>query len=170
MMRYRILSVSLILVLTLCHHLSHAQTRKPIIQYTVSMPQPASHYFHVLLTLSESKRDTVTLKMPQWMPGYYQIMNYANAVENVTATESIENRIRATKVNDNTWQIIGTKGRTITLNYDVKADKQFVALERGGIAKGAVESKGNDGNSIACSPRRCNRVNAFGLCGCCQCH
>lgn len=104
-----------------------AQNKTPFLKYTVSMPQPSSHYFHVELYGSGWQDDTLELKMPKWMPGYYQIMDYAKAVENVSAKNREGKNLPLKNINENTWQIVLTKNKTFILNYDVKADRQFVA-------------------------------------------
>ena len=95
--------------------------------YTISMPQPNTHRFHIELKATIFGKDSLSLKMPNWMPGYYQIMNYAEAVENITAQDTSGNSIPLIKTNSYSWRIIGIKNKPILLTYDVKADRQFVA-------------------------------------------
>lgn len=106
---------------------AHAQTTKPVFEYTVSMTDAANHYLHVELHTTGWNKDTVNFKMPKWMPGYYQLMDYANGVENLSAGSKNNKKINAVKINDNTWQLTGTKNNDIILKYDVKATRQFVA-------------------------------------------
>ena len=104
-----------------------SQATRPILQYTVSMPKPATHYYHVELFCRGWSKDTIDFKMPKWMPGYYQIMNYAKAVENFSAKDNKSKRVLVKNLNDNTWQIAVTKNKSFKLSYDIKADRQFVA-------------------------------------------
>ncbi|MFB9076246.1 M61 family metallopeptidase [Flavobacterium procerum] len=103
-----------------------SQTKSPVLQYVVSMPNPENHYFHVELHCSGWQEETIDFKMPNWMPGYYQLMNYSKMVENFTAKVDNKN-IAVKKGNENSWQIKTSKNKPFTLSYDVKADKQFVA-------------------------------------------
>ncbi len=112
---------------TAIQHTVSAQTSKPALRYIVSMPKPDTHKFHMILFANGLSQDTLHLKMPNWMPGYYQLMNYANDVENMSAFDENGQKIDLKKVNSNTWRIIGVKNKTFILNYDVKAEKQFVA-------------------------------------------
>jgi len=89
------------------------------------MDNPAGQIFHVELTCSGLEEDTVILSMPAWMPGYYQIMNYADKIENVKASDK-SNAIPVSKIDNDSWQVISTGG-TFSLSYDVKADRRFVA-------------------------------------------
>ena len=90
------------------------QPTKPLLQYTVSMPKPANHYFHVELYCSGWRKDTIDFKMPKWMPGYYQIMKYAKAVENFSAMDNKDKTVPVKNINDNTWQILLQKTKLLS--------------------------------------------------------
>lgn len=114
-------------VFSLVYSSAVAQTAKPGLQYTVSVPDPSTHSFHVVLNCSGWSKDSIDLKMPKWTPGYYQLMNYAQAVENFTAKDNNGKNLTVKNINDNTWRIIVTKNRSFKLSYDVKTSRQFVA-------------------------------------------
>ncbi len=105
----------------------HAQTSARIFKYTVSMNDPGSHYFHVVLQTQEADKDTVYLKMPKWMPGYYQIMDYAKWLQNFSVKGNKGKKITSLQINDNTWRLTGVKNATYTVSYDIKTQRQFVA-------------------------------------------
>jgi len=100
---------------------------KPVIEYTVSVPQPATHKYHVELRTAGWNQDTVTFKMPKWMPGYYQIMDYAKSVENIFVRDEKGKDLPFQKVNDNTLRISGIRNKSLILSYDVMTARQFVA-------------------------------------------
>jgi len=104
-----------------------AQLKKEMLQYSISMPYPSSHYYHVECIITNWKTDTLDLKMPQWMPGYYQVMNYAEKVENISAIDSHSKKMILHKTDDHSWRLINGSHQYLKLSYDVKADKQFVA-------------------------------------------
>ncbi|MBK8520084.1 MAG: M61 family metallopeptidase [Chitinophagaceae bacterium] len=97
------------------------------LHYAVSIPQPASHAYEVELHCNSWKQDTILLKMPRWMPGYYQIIEYAKSVGNLQASNENGKSIAVEKVNDNTWKIAGIKNRSFVVKYTVATTKQFVA-------------------------------------------
>ena len=97
------------------------------LQYTVSAPKASDHYFHVALHADGWAVDSLTLKMPRWTPGYYQLLNYANQVERVVAKDMHGKDLLVRKANDNTWKVAVGKVKTVTISYDVKAEKKFVA-------------------------------------------
>src|ERR1700748_1054091 len=59
----------------------------PDLRYTVSMPEPSSHRFHVVFRCAGVNGPVLDLKMPAWMPGYYQLLDYAGKVENFNARD-----------------------------------------------------------------------------------
>jgi predicted metalloprotease with PDZ domain len=104
-----------------------SQNAKPVLNYTLSMPKAALHYCHVELQVKNGNEDSLHFKMPQWMPGYYQIMNYSKSVENISASDQQGKSIVLKQKNSNTWSIGGIRNKTIVISYDVKADRKFVA-------------------------------------------
>ncbi len=123
----RILILLSILVLFFSIHAASAQSSKPLFQFEVSFPDPVSHLYNVELHCSQWKQDTIHLKMPQWMPGYYQRMDYAKSVENMQAKDAKGNVLPIKKINGNTWTIAGIKGKSFFVNYSVRTGRQFVA-------------------------------------------
>jgi predicted metalloprotease with PDZ domain len=120
----------LLLILSACSSLNNSadeQKSKAVLQYTVSMPDPSSHYYHVDLSCSGWTRDTIEFKMPEWMPGYYQIMDYAREVKNFSAKYNNSKIASIIKPDGNTWQITAIRNTPFSLSYDVKADRKFVA-------------------------------------------
>ncbi len=115
-----------VLSITSCTNTGNNTTEKKNsidLKFTVSMPDPASQNFIVELNCSGINEDTINLKMPEWMPGYYQIMDYSDAVSEF----EVESDLLVTRQNDNTWQIVTSKRKPFQLSYKVKADKKFVA-------------------------------------------
>ena len=60
-------------------------------EFTVSMEQPHTHYYHVLFRCEELKGEMQDFKMPVWTPGYYRIMDYARNVLNFSAKDGTGN-------------------------------------------------------------------------------
>lgn len=120
-MKKSILTISCLLFIIAC-----SNPKVPVMSYKITMENPASQLFHVELTCSGLGEDTVTLSLPAWMPGYYQIMNYAEKVEKIDAADSKEKSLPVNKKDADSWQI-ATSGRNFKLSYDVMADRRFVA-------------------------------------------
>ena len=87
--------------------------------FTVSMPQPANHLFHVTLRCEGLKGETQDFKMPQWHPGFYRILDYAKNVQNFRAEDGAGRALSWEKVTKNTWRVAADNTAAVVLNYDV---------------------------------------------------
>ena len=97
---------------------------KTNINYTLSMPEPWTHYFEVKMVVDNikaideiKKNDYVDLKMAVWTPGSYLIREYAKNVEGFEATDG-NKALKFEKINKNTWRIYG-KNDKIEVKYKV---------------------------------------------------
>lgn len=100
--------------------------QKDTVHFTLSLNDAATHVVHVTMQCNADRKDSMIFKMPQWTPGYYQIMNYANHVTNFKAG-NINDTLAWKKANINTWIVQTKKQENIRLSYDVIADSAFVA-------------------------------------------
>jgi len=100
---------------------------QPKMQYTVSMPQAAKGRFHISLDAAGFNKDSIVLKMPNWMPGYYQLMNYANTVDSLVAVNQQGKALPVSKINNNSWLIVAPKNSAFQVNYQIKTNRKFVA-------------------------------------------
>ena len=125
----RLLHITLLIVLPVQGDFieCRGQDLNPLLQYTISMPEPSNHLFHVTLSCSGFKGDTIDFKMPQWMPGFYQIMNYSEEVKNFSASILNGKTIPFAKPTNSTWRIISGKNTSFSISYDVFSARNFVA-------------------------------------------
>ena len=130
--RIELINVLRICLLIALHVLTSCNGRpekdsNPLLQFTLTMPEPANHMFHVTLECKGLSADTIDFKMPQWMPGYYQIMEYSKDVQHISAKSINGEVIPVIKINKNTWRIISSENISFSLSYDVYSDRKFVA-------------------------------------------
>jgi predicted metalloprotease with PDZ domain len=104
-----------------------AQKIQSSMAYHVSMPEPASHIFHIVFTCSGIKAEKLDLKMPAWTPGYYQLLHYAKNIENFKVSDEAGKEINWSKPNQDGWQLQTNNTNRFIISYDVKATTQFVA-------------------------------------------
>jgi predicted metalloprotease with PDZ domain len=97
------------------------------ISLTVSMDQPSTHYFHVVLRVDGLRGDTLEVKLPTWTPGYYQIMDYARNVLNFHAEDPAGLAIAWEKTTKNTWRLRTGRASAVAVIYDVYAFAPSVA-------------------------------------------
>jgi predicted metalloprotease with PDZ domain len=105
-----------------------AQVKKPVMRYIVSMEQAATHYYHVELHAAGWDKDTLQLKMPRWMPGFYRIMNYGKSVEHMSGHDNNWKDIYLKRLDSSTWIVGGVKNKSFVLTYDIKTSRQFVGI------------------------------------------
>lgn len=115
-----------IFALSLVCLVSCSQVQKPSLKYTISLEDPSSRSFHIELQCSGLKDDTVILSMPAWMPGYYQLMNYAEKVSELRAFTGSGKNLAARQIDHDSWEVINS-GKSFRISYDVKANSRFVA-------------------------------------------
>jgi predicted metalloprotease with PDZ domain len=89
------------------------------INYSVSMPQPASHLFHVTLHAGGLHGEFHDFKMPAWAPGYYRLLDFEKYVQNFSASDANGRPLPFEKAGKNTWRIVTGGGASLVLNYDV---------------------------------------------------
>lgn len=94
-------------------------------QYSVSMEKAAEHLYHVELT-NKTHLKTLDFKMCVWTPGYYQLINFAGAVQNFTVADVKGNSLKFDKPNKDTWKVINPSAGDVKISYDVKAVVPFV--------------------------------------------
>lgn len=99
----------------------------PVFEYTVSFPKPQTQTFHVKLQSSGWNQDTILLKLPQWMPGYYQIMNYADNIISLSAKDTNGKALAFNKITRNAWEVITEGKEAFNLEYEIKTNRPFVA-------------------------------------------
>ena len=117
----------IVISLFLSGNIALSQSGEPELHYRVFMDEPETHKFHMELSVSDLDRDTILFKMPNWMPGYYQLMDYSSNVDNVIAKYDNGDEMPVNKTNSNTWRIIPERQASFMLSYDIKTNRQFVA-------------------------------------------
>ncbi len=118
--------INALLLLLLIVTLS-AKGQKPVMIFNVSMEQPASNTFQVELQCAGLTAKQYDFKMPIWMPGYYQVLNYANDVQNLEISDSKGNPIKWEKANHNTWRVYTNGATALKISYGIKTTRSFVA-------------------------------------------
>ena len=141
MKSYRLLILSIILFFVT--QFSFAEKPNANISYVVTMEDPATHYYHVSLTYKNIKKETLDFKMCAWTPGYYQIIDFAKAVENFHVADTKGKEIQFEKAAENIWRVHNNKEISIVITYDVKALVPFVGNiylddQRGYITPGGL--------------------------------
>jgi len=96
------------------------------VTYTLSMPEPWTHYFHVTQTIKGERKKSIDFVMPVWIPGSYKIRDYAKNVEGFTAHSNKSEKLKWEKLDKNSWRVYSEKAKEVTISYRVYAFIQSV--------------------------------------------
>ena len=92
------------------------------IQYTIAMPDVASHLYAITLTASGLTGRAVDLQMPVWSPGRYGRMDFAKNVQEFSASGSDGKPLRWNKVDGSLWRVFPGASRGVRVMYRVFAN------------------------------------------------
>lgn len=106
---------------------SAPESTAPRVAFTVSMPRPETHYFHVEGVFEGFCDETVELKMPAWTPGYYVILDHAKNVGRFSARDSSGHSLSWEKSAKNAWRVRTGRTSPFTVSYDVWAFGNSIA-------------------------------------------
>ncbi|HAR19072.1 MAG TPA: peptidase M61, partial [Cytophagales bacterium] len=93
--------------------LMNAETK---IQYTLSFPEPHTHYVEVELKISGHHHKPLDLKMPVWTPGSYLVREFSRHVESVRCEGG-----QVAKKAKNHWRITPDSKKELSIFYKVYA-------------------------------------------------
>jgi predicted metalloprotease with PDZ domain len=129
----------IILLFTLLNcGLSNAQK----ISYSVSMPKPQNHYFHVEIQISGFKEKELKVKMPVWAPGSYLVREFAKNIDLVKAFDDNGKVLKVIKRTKNTWSIGKGASSSVKVVYDVYAFELSVRTSFLDLTHGFISGSG----------------------------
>ena len=99
----------------------------PAVSFSVTLPNPASHIFHVTCRLEGLGGEILDLKMPAWMPGFYRIMDYQRFVSDFRAADGSGRPLAWEKITRNGWRIVAAGAPAVVVDYDVFGNTSFAA-------------------------------------------
>jgi predicted metalloprotease with PDZ domain len=114
-----------------------ARQPEPIV-YTVSVPQPETHYLEVEARVPTGGRAAVDLMMPIWSPGYYRVEDYAARVSDFVARTPDGVMLSVEKPQANRWRVQTRKQSTIVLSYRVFCNQRSVTTNYVGADMGVL--------------------------------
>jgi len=99
-----------------------APQRPARIDYTIAMPQVASHLYSITLSVSGLAGGPVNLQMPVWSPGRYGRMDFAKNVQEFAASGSDGKPLRWDRLNGSLWRVFPGASPGLRVTYRVFAD------------------------------------------------
>ncbi len=102
-----------------------ARERRRAVRFTVALPEPASQYVEVTMTVTRATRRATSIAMPAWIPGSYKIRDFARHVDGLRA-ETLDGRPLAVHKRDKQTWTITNRRRGFRVVYRVFADELSV--------------------------------------------
>lgn len=96
------------------------------LRYTLSMPEPHTHYFEVEVELTGARKNYIDYKMPVWAPGSYLVREFPKNVDSFSATDKAGKPLRHEKISKNTWRVYSNKADAVRVKYKVYAYEMSV--------------------------------------------
>ncbi|EFO79976.1 peptidase M61 domain-containing protein [Oscillochloris trichoides DG-6] len=97
-----------------------------MLTYTVSMPEPHTHLFHVEVVIDAVASPHLDLHLPAWTPGSYMIREYARHVQEFSATGPDGQPLPWRKTAKAVWQVDTEGVAEVRVRYKVYAFEQTV--------------------------------------------
>ena len=108
----------ILLIILFISSLSFSQTETKI-EYILSMSNPHTHYFEVVMKVTDYDKDVIDFLMPVWAPGSYLIREFAKNVSFFKADDNQNNPLLFEKINKYTWRVYLNKNKNVTISYKV---------------------------------------------------
>ena len=105
--------------------LAHSALAAVTTTFTVSMPQPANHLFHVTMHCDGLTGEFHDFEMPAWAPGYYRLLDFEKNVRNFGAADGAGKALPFEKTTKNSWRVATGSATGVTLTYDVLGTVSF---------------------------------------------
>ncbi|GAB4427344.1 MAG: PDZ domain-containing protein [Chloroflexi bacterium OHK40] len=93
-----------------------------MITYTISMPAPHSHLFHVTIEVDGIDGESIEFILPSWTPGSYMIREYARHVQGFGAWADGAGELPWRKRAKDAWCVEIGAARQVVVSYQVYAN------------------------------------------------
>ncbi len=97
-----------------------------MITYTISMPEPHTHLYHVTVVIDALSAPTLDLVLPAWTPGSYMIREYARHIQEFSAHGPDGAALPWRKTAKDSWQVDIGRAAQVTVRYKVYANELTV--------------------------------------------
>jgi len=91
-------------------------------QYFIHRINPLSQYIHLELHLYCKEREEISLQLPAWRPGRYELANYAQKIRKLEV-EVNKNNVPVNKITKDLWTFTAMEGGLHIIKYDFHASQ-----------------------------------------------
>jgi len=92
-------------------------------QYKLYIKNSSAHYLYIDLLISNIETDVLTLQLPAWRPGRYELGNFAKNIKKLDAFDEKNNSVSYKKTSNDCWQINTNGSKQIKVTYSYYASE-----------------------------------------------
>ncbi|HTX17149.1 MAG TPA: PDZ domain-containing protein [Bacteroidota bacterium] len=123
----RLLSVTLLLVVSTGLITAKSVGGTPVLSYTLSMPKPATHLFEVEMEVrSLPSGRSLDFLLPVWRPGRYVVLDFASGIQDFAASNGKDEALTWEKTAKSTWHVETNGAPSVRIRYKVYADEFYL--------------------------------------------
>ncbi|MGL5470310.1 MAG: M61 family metallopeptidase [Shewanella sp.] len=93
------------------------------VNYSIDLSQPQHHLAQVSVTFPEAKAGELSVHLPVWRTGKYQVLPLSDGVRLFTAKDSQGNSLAWKRTTSGEWQIALDKPSRVTVSYQLYANE-----------------------------------------------
>ncbi len=103
--------------------------QQPPVKYQFTVTDAKHHLADVSITFPDVGTKTLTVKLPVWRTGRYEILNLSKNINQFSAVDASGQTLNWDKTDKNSWKVLLKQPGEVTINYQVYANslKQRVA-------------------------------------------
>ena len=90
-------------------------------QYHIAGDKPNTHYLSIEVSIETEQRESLTISLPVWRPGRYELGNFAKNIKNFRVENKQGHPISYKKTSKSSWEIETKKVESIVVKYDYYA-------------------------------------------------
>ena len=94
----------------------------PPIEYSVGLPSPQTQMVEMAMRVRQVADAKLDVLLPVWRPGRYGVLDPAQTVREVSATDEAGNPLVVHKVKKSTWRVTTGGARDVTVRYRIYAN------------------------------------------------
>lgn len=92
-----------------------------MIKYTFFQKNPASHYVYIDMLIDCITSKSISLQLPAWRPGRYELGNFAKNIKKVNVFDETGNELSYKKTNKDCWEVSCANAKSLKVTYSYYA-------------------------------------------------
>ena len=94
-----------------------------VIAYELEVTNADQHYAEITVLFPTTSQEYLDVVMPSWRLGKYQVLNLANGIRDLSASDSSGTELPVKKIDKNTWRIFLHEPTKIVVTYELYANQ-----------------------------------------------